>query len=88
MSAATERTARLIRNRALLDAEQERAAAIREVEIEYSESVLKLRDAFEADLAAALAERTERVRPAHRAYNAAVVAAERAYRVAKAAGAS
>ena len=65
------------RNSALLAAEAERAAATRDAQIEYSETVTKLREAFEADLAAAHALLLRRIRPAHRAYNAAVIAAER-----------
>lgn len=68
-----------MRNKALLDAERERAGAVRDAEIEYSETVTKLREAFEADLAEALAKRIARVLPAQRAYNAATIAAERAY---------
>ena len=71
------------RNHALLAAEHDRAVATRHAEIEYSETVFKLREAFEADLASASARRNERVLPAHRAYNAAVIAAEQAYGAAK-----
>lgn len=66
------------RNSALLAAEVARAAATRDAHIEYSETVTKLREAFEADLAAAHALLLLRIRPAHRAYNAAVIAAEQA----------
>ena len=68
---------RTARNAALLAAERQRAEATRDAEIEYSETVAKLRERFEAELAAAAAHRLERVTPAHRAYNRAVVAAER-----------
>lgn len=67
-----------VRNIALLDAERERAVITRDAEIEYSETVTKLREAFEADLAEAHVRRVARILPAHRAYNAAVIAAERA----------
>ena len=67
------------RNRALLAAEHDRAIATRDAEIEYSETVAKLREAFEADLAEARARRRARVLPAHQAYNAAVIAAEDDY---------
>lgn len=67
------------RNQALLTAEHERTVAVHDAEVEYSETVAKLREAFEHDLAAALARRTARTLPAQRAYNAAVIAAERAY---------
>ena len=70
------------RNRRLLTAERDRAEAVRDADLEYSETVLKLREAFEAEVAAAGHHRTERVLPAHRAYNAAVIAAEQAYAVA------
>lgn len=65
------------RNSALLAAEQARSAATRDAEIEYSETITKLRERFEADLAEAAALRLARVTPAHRAYNAAVLTAER-----------
>lgn len=67
------------RNAALLAAEHERAATTRDAHIEYSETVTKLREAFEFDLAEARARLITRVTPAHRAYNAAVIAAERAH---------
>lgn len=73
----SEREWRAARNAALLAAERQRTVATREAEIEYSETVAKLRERFEADLAAAAGHRIERVTPAHRAYNRAVVAAER-----------
>ena len=70
------------RNDALLTAELDRASAARDAEIEYSETLRKLREAFDADVAAAARHRYEQVLPAHRAYNAAVIAAEQAYAVA------
>ena len=73
----SEREWRAARNAALLAAERQRAEATRDAEIEYSETVAKLRERFEADLAAAASHRIERVLPTHRAYNRAVVAAER-----------
>jgi hypothetical protein len=73
----SEREWRAARNAALLAAERQRAEATRDAEIEYSETVAKLRERFDADLAAAAAHRLEQVTPAHRAYNRAVVAAER-----------
>ncbi len=65
------------RNAALLAAELERKQATHEAEVEYSETVFKLRERFEADLAEAARARLARITPAHRAYNIAVVAAER-----------
>jgi hypothetical protein len=70
-------SARDARNAALLDAEVQRSRATRDADIEYSETVLKLRERFEADLAEAARRRLETVAPAHRAYVRAVVAAER-----------
>jgi hypothetical protein len=72
--------ARAARNAKLLEAERQREQATRDAEIDYSETVRKLREHFEADLAEAAALRLVRVSPAHRAYIAAVVAAEHAYR--------
>jgi len=69
--------ARQERNAALLAAEAERARATAAANLEYSHTVARLRAQFEADLAAANARRLAAVRPHHRAYNAAVVAAER-----------
>jgi hypothetical protein len=66
------------RNAALIAAEAHRAAAIRDADVEYSETVWKLRERFEGDLAEAAARRLTAVTPAHRAYNAEVIAAERA----------
>ena len=68
---------RAARNAALLGAEHKREQATRDAEIEYSETVGKLRERFEADIAEAAAARLSRVTPAHREYNRAVVAAER-----------
>ena len=68
------------RNNALLNAERVREETTRDAEVEYSESVAKLRERFEGDLAEATALRIARVTPAHRAYNAAVAAAERGER--------
>jgi hypothetical protein len=68
---------RQARNTALLIAELERQRAVRDAEIEYSETVAKLRERFEADLAEAADIRLARVAPAQRAYNSAVIAAER-----------
>jgi hypothetical protein len=67
---------RAARNAALLVAEHKREQATRDAEIEYSETVGKLRERFEADLTEAAAARLARVTPAHRAYNRAVIAAE------------
>lgn len=69
-----------IRNAALLAAERVRTAATRDAEIEYSETVAKLHERYEADLADAAAHRLAQVTPAHRAYNRAVVAAEHMHR--------
>jgi hypothetical protein len=67
------------RNRALAAAEHDRAAATRDADMEYSETVAKLRWSFESELVEAAARRRARVLPAHRAYNAAVVAAEQTF---------
>ena len=64
------------RNEALVDAERRRTNATRAAEQEYSETVARLRAKFEADLAAAAERRRAVVRPAHQAYNAAVIEAE------------
>ncbi|HET6878022.1 MAG TPA: hypothetical protein VFH38_10870 [Jatrophihabitans sp.] len=64
------------RNAALLEAERLRAQATRAAEQEYSETVARLRAKFEAELTAAAERRRSVVRPAHRAYNAAVIEAE------------
>jgi hypothetical protein len=71
---------RTIRNSALLAAEAERKAATYEAEIEYGETVAKLRERFEVDVAEAARLRLARVTPAHRAYNVAVLQAERSAR--------
>jgi|1186.fasta_scaffold195440_1 head-tail adaptor len=68
---------REIRNAALLAAEAERKAATYEAEVEYAETVAKLRERFDVDIAEAARVRLSRVTPAHRAYNIATVAAER-----------
>lgn len=67
---------RATRDAALVAAERERDAATHEADVEYSETVAKLRERFEADLAEATALWLERVCPAQRTYNRAVVAAE------------
>jgi hypothetical protein len=64
------------RNAALLEAERARAAGVHEADVEYSETVLKLREAFERDVADACARRLAAVLPVQRAYNAAIIAAE------------
>lgn len=64
------------RAEALLRAERERAAATHDADIEYAETVAKLRERFDCDLADALGRRLAAVRPAQRAYNAATVRAE------------
>lgn len=64
------------RNQALLAAEAELRATIQDAEVEYSETVGKLRAVFEADLAEAARWRLVQVTPARQAYNRAVVAAE------------
>lgn len=68
---------RAARNAALLAAERERDEAARDAEIEYSETISKIREHYEADLAEASRLRLARITPAQRAYNVAVVAAER-----------
>lgn len=79
MSESVTQPHRDTRNRALLAAEGDRTIATRDAQIEYSETVSKLREAFEVGLADARARFNERVLPAHRACNGAVIAAERAY---------
>lgn len=71
--------ARRLRNDALGRAIHERSLATREAEIEYSETVAKLRDRFEADLAEALRRHRAAVLPAHQAFNAAMLRAEQAF---------
>jgi hypothetical protein len=68
---------RAVRNAALLAAEAERQRATRDAEIEYSETVRKLRERFDAEMAEAARVRINRTAPAYVAYNAAVCAAER-----------
>jgi hypothetical protein len=63
----------------LLTAERVRERNTRDAEVEYSETVAKLRDRFDGDIAEAARRRLEAVRPAHQAYNGAVIAAERRY---------
>lgn len=82
MDRTNEHFHRGARNERLLEAERHRAHAVHDAEIEYAETVLKLREAFDADVAAAARQRNSRVLPAHRAYNAAVIAAEQTYIVA------
>lgn len=67
---------RSARNSQLLAAERELELSTRDAEIEFSETVSKLRERFENDLAEATAARLARVTPAQTAYNAAVIAAE------------
>lgn len=68
---------RAVRNAALTAAETARQRAVRDAEVEYSETVRKLHERYEAELAEAARLRLARVTPAWRAYNRAVVAAER-----------
>lgn len=78
MSSATLfASARDARNAALLAAEVQRSQRTHEAEVEYSETVLKLRERYESDMAEALRRRLAAVTPVHQAYNRAVVAAER-----------
>lgn len=58
---------------------ERRAGSAHDAEVEYSETVAKLAERFEADRAEALRHYLARVTPAHRAYNAAVVRAERRF---------
>lgn len=69
-----------VRNAAFLTAEAERAAASRSAQIEYSETVAKLREQFEGDLGEATRRYCEAVCPVHRRYNAAIIEAELRYR--------
>lgn len=68
---------RAARNAVLVAAEVARHQATHDAEVEYSETVFKLRERFEADVAEANRVRIARVTPAHRDYNRTVVAAER-----------
>jgi hypothetical protein len=78
MSSATlTASARDARNAALRAAEVDRYHATHDAEVEYAETVAKLRERYEADLAEAARRRLRAVTPAHQAYNRAVVAAER-----------
>jgi hypothetical protein len=70
-------SARDARNAALVEAEVQRTLATHDAEVEYSETVAKVRERYRADLADAAAHRLRSVRAAHQAYNRAVVAAER-----------
>ena len=70
--------ARDARNAALLAAEHDRTRLTRDAEVEYSETVAKLRERYQADLAEIARRRLEAVRPVHQAYNRAVAAAESA----------
>jgi hypothetical protein len=77
MSSATlSASARDARNAALHEAEVRRYEATHDAEVEYAETVMKLRERYEHDLAEAGARRLRAVTPAHQAYNRAVVAAE------------
>lgn len=67
---------RAARNAHLLAAHAELECRTRAIEVEYSETVTKLRERYEGDLAEASAQRIAQVAPAQRAYNAAVIAAE------------
>ncbi|MEO9139823.1 MAG: hypothetical protein ABI345_12230 [Jatrophihabitans sp.] len=71
-----EPTSKKVRGRALVAAEDDRASATEDAQMEYSETVHKARDHFEAELAEATAHLIERVTPAHRAYNATVISVE------------
>lgn len=77
MTATWTDEGRALRNAALLAAEHDRKEATRDVEVEYAETVAKLRERFEHDVAEANRARLARLTPAHQAYNRAVVAAER-----------
>jgi hypothetical protein len=70
-------SAHAARNAALLAAEARRSEATHDAEVEYSETVRKLRERFEADLDEAGRIRLVRVTPAQREYTRAVVRAER-----------
>jgi hypothetical protein len=72
-------TAQQVRAERLVRAEHDRTAASREADVEYLETVTKLRERFEADLADALSRRLAAVRPVHQAYNLATVRAEREF---------
>lgn len=72
-------TARNIRNDALAKATHDRALATHDADVEYSETVAKLRERYDHDLAAALQRHLSAVRGAHRAFNAATIRAEDDY---------
>jgi hypothetical protein len=64
------------RNAALVQAEATRSQAAHDAQIEYSETVSKLRESYEGDVAHALATLRAALLPSYQAYNAAVIAAE------------
>jgi hypothetical protein len=68
------------RNVALVQAEIARSHASHEAQVEYSETVAKLRERYEQDIAAALAQLRASTRPAYQAYNEAVITAEQSVR--------
>jgi hypothetical protein len=72
-------TAAQVRAERLVRAEHDRIAACREADVEYSETVMKLRERFEAELADALSRRLAAVRPVQQAYNRATVRSERQF---------
>jgi hypothetical protein len=73
------RSARRVRNDALVRAQEERARATHDADLEFSENAAKLRERFEVDLAEAAGRHRRTVRPAHRAFNKAVKQAEDDY---------
>jgi sensor c-di-GMP phosphodiesterase-like protein len=66
-----------LRADALVAAERERIDATHDADVEFSETVSKLREQYENGVAEATRYRLARVTPAHQTYNRAVVAAER-----------
>ena len=76
MSSSWIAAARDDRNAALLAAEERLAHATHEAEVEYSETIAKLRERYEADMAEASSRRLRAITPACQAYNRAVVVAE------------
>lgn len=67
------------RNTAIEAAIQHRAQATRDAEVEYSETLIKLNERYTEDRAAAREHYLMQVRPAHQAFVAALIDAERRY---------
>lgn len=72
-------TARQVRNEALVRAQRMRSMATKQADIEYSETVNEIRERCQAALDDAALRHRRAVHPADRAFNQAVIAAERRY---------